>query len=109
MVPLVEVCVIDAIFVQPDFGKLPIGSKLIEALLGYCQAEGIDTGRTLVSRANEELRAPVEPRGLQVSGITSLDRTLESKVSGCKTDLPGERLRQLRPRRANSRDLCSIL
>jgi ribosomal protein S18 acetylase RimI-like enzyme len=78
MVPVVEVCVIDAIFVQPDFGKLPIGSKLIEALLGYCQAEGIDTGRTLVSRGNKELRALVERHGFQRSRITTFDRTFES-------------------------------
>lgn len=78
MVPLTEVCIIHAILVHPDYRKLGIGSKLIQALLDYCQAEGIGTVRTLIPRGNKELRALVERHGFQRSRITNFDRTFES-------------------------------
>jgi ribosomal protein S18 acetylase RimI-like enzyme len=78
MVPLTEVCIIHAILVHPDYRKLGIGSKLIKALLNYCQAEGIGTVRTLVPRANKELQALVERHGFKRSRITNFDKTFES-------------------------------
>jgi ribosomal protein S18 acetylase RimI-like enzyme len=78
MVPLTEVCIIHAIFIHPDYQGRGIGSKLIQALLEYCQAEGIGTVRTLIPRANKELRALVERHGFQRSRIINFDRTFES-------------------------------
>jgi ribosomal protein S18 acetylase RimI-like enzyme len=78
MVPLTEVCIIHAIFIHPDYQGRGIGSKLIQALLEYCQAEGIGTVRSLIPRANKELRALVERHGFQRSRIINFDRTFES-------------------------------
>lgn len=78
MVPLTEVCIIHAILVHPDYRKLGIGSKLIQALLKHCQTEGIGTVRTLIPRGNKELRALVERHGFQRSRIVNFDRTIES-------------------------------
>jgi ribosomal protein S18 acetylase RimI-like enzyme len=78
MVPLTEVCIIHAIFIHPDYQGRGIGSKLIQALLEYCQAEGIGTVRTLIPIANKELRALVERHGFQRSRIINFDRTFES-------------------------------
>lgn len=78
MVPLTEVCIIHAILVDPDYRKLGIGSKLIGALLDHCRAEGIGTVRTLVPKANKELRALVERHGFERSHITNFDKTFES-------------------------------
>jgi len=78
MVPLTEVCIIHAILVHPDYRGLGIGSKLIQALLKHCQTEGIGTVRTLIPRANKELRALVERHDFQRSHIVNFDRTIES-------------------------------
>ena len=78
MVPLTEVCIIHAILVHPDYRGHGIGSKLIQALLKHCQAEGIDTVRSLIPRGNKELQALVERHGFRRSRIINFDRTFES-------------------------------
>jgi ribosomal protein S18 acetylase RimI-like enzyme len=78
MVPLTEVCIIHAILVHPDYRKLGIGSKLIQALLEHCQAEGIGTVRSLIPRGNKELQALVERHGFRRSRIINFDKTFES-------------------------------
>jgi ribosomal protein S18 acetylase RimI-like enzyme len=77
MVPLTEVCIIHAILVHPDYQKHGIGSKLIRALLDYCQTEGIGTVRILIPRASKELRALFERHGFKRSGIINFDKTFE--------------------------------
>lgn len=78
MVPLTEVCIIHAILVHPDYRGHGIGSKLIKALLEYCQTEGIGTVRALIPKDNKELQAMFERQGFQRSRIVNFDRTFES-------------------------------
>jgi ribosomal protein S18 acetylase RimI-like enzyme len=78
MVPFTEVCLIQGIFVDPDYQNRGIGSKLFRELLGYCQAEGINTVRTLVEEHNDELRRFVERLGFRRSAIVNYDKTYES-------------------------------
>jgi ribosomal protein S18 acetylase RimI-like enzyme len=78
MVPLTEVCIIHAILVHPDYRRLGIGGKLIEALLKHCRTEGIDTVRALIPRDNKELQAIFRGHGFKRSRIVNFDRTFES-------------------------------
>jgi ribosomal-protein-alanine N-acetyltransferase len=78
MVPLTEVCIIHAILVHPDYRKLGIGSKLIQALLKHCQTEGIGTVRALITEGNKELQAMFERQGFQCSNIINFDKTFET-------------------------------
>lgn len=78
MIPLIEVCIIHAILVHPDYQRLGIGSKLIQTLLKECQNEGVDTIRILIPEANEELQALFKREGFQQSHVVALDRTFQS-------------------------------
>jgi len=78
MVPLTEVCIIHAIFVNPDYQKRGIGSKLIQALLKHCQTEGIGTVRALIPRGNRKLKILFERQGFQRSRVMNFDKTFES-------------------------------
>jgi ribosomal protein S18 acetylase RimI-like enzyme len=75
MIPLMEVCIIHAVLVHPDYQRHGIGTKLIRELLNYCQTEGVDTVRTLVPQANEKLQALFQREGFQRSHLVALDRT----------------------------------
>jgi len=77
MVPLTEVCIIHAILIHPDYRGRGIGSKLIQALLDYCQTEGVDTVRALIPEDNKQLQAIFERQGFQRSRIANFDKTLE--------------------------------
>jgi ribosomal protein S18 acetylase RimI-like enzyme len=78
MVPLTEVCIIHAILVHPDYQGRGIGSKLINALLGHCQSEGIGTVRALIPEDNQELQSLFERHGFQRSFTINFDKTFES-------------------------------
>ncbi len=80
MIPLGEVCIIHAILVHPDYQSRGIGSKLIRALLNYCQTEGVDTVRILIPEANKRLQALFQREGFQHSHVVALDKTFESWV-----------------------------
>lgn len=78
MVPLTEVCMIHAILVHPDYQGRGIGSKLIRALLGHCQTEGVGTVRALIPEDNKELQALFERHGFQRSRTINFDKTFDS-------------------------------
>jgi ribosomal protein S18 acetylase RimI-like enzyme len=78
MVPLSEVCIIHAILVDPDYQRLGIGAKLIEALLKHCQTEGIATVRALIPIGNKELQGIFKRHGFKRSRIINFDKTFES-------------------------------
>ena len=78
MVPLTEVCIIHAILVHPDYRKLGIGRKLIQALLNHCQTTGVGTVRALIPEDNKELQAIFERQGFQRSHIVNFDKTIEA-------------------------------
>ena len=77
-IPLTEVCIIHGIVVDPDYQRHGIGSKLVNALLGHCHAEGINTVRALVEEHNAELRHFTEQMGFHRSTIINYDKTFES-------------------------------
>jgi len=78
MVPLTEVAIIHAIFVHPDYQGRGIGSKLIQAVVNYCETEGIPTVRALIPRDNKELQALFKARGFKRSHIVNFDKTFET-------------------------------
>lgn len=78
MVPLSEVCIIHAILVDPDYQRLGIGRKLIEALLNHCQTEGIGTVRALIPTGNKDLQDVFKRHGFKRSRIINFDRTFGS-------------------------------
>ncbi len=78
MIPFTEVCVIQGIFVHPKHQERNIGSKLLQGLLGHCQAEGINTIRALIPEHNIELRQFAERHGFRRSNIINFDKTFES-------------------------------
>jgi len=78
MVPLIEVCIIHAILIHPDYQGRGIGRKLIQALLYHCQTEDIGTVRALIPEDNKELQVIFERQGFQCSNIINFDKTFES-------------------------------
>jgi len=78
MIPFTEVCLLQGILVDPEYQNRGIGNKLFRELLGYCQAEGISTVRTLVEEHNDRLRSFVERLGFRRSAILNYDKTYES-------------------------------
>jgi len=79
MVPLVEVCIIHAILVHPDYQGRGIGSKLIDALLQQCQSQGIGTVRILIPRGNRQLQNLFRRHGFRRSHIINYDKAFDSQ------------------------------
>ncbi len=78
MVPLTEVCIINAILTHPDYQGRGIGSKLIQALLNHYKTQGNVTVRALIPEDNKELQVLFERQGFQRSHIINFDKTIES-------------------------------
>ena len=77
-VPFVELAVIQAIVVDPDYQQRGIASRLVNTLLGYCHAEGINTIRAVLDERNTELRRFFERLGFRRSKLVNYARTFES-------------------------------
>ena len=77
-IPFAEVCIIQAIVVDPDYQRHRIGSRLVDELLSHCQDEGINTVRTIVSEQDAELRRFIERLGFHRSVILNYDKTFET-------------------------------
>ena len=77
MIPFTEVCVMQALVVDPDYQRRGIGGKLVNVVLDYCHAEEINRVRALVEEGNEDLRRFVEQLGFRRSNIVNYDRTFE--------------------------------
>jgi len=78
MVPLTGVCIIHAILVHPDYRRLGIGGKLVEALLKHCRTEGIGTVRALIPTGTKELQDIFKRHGFKRGRIVNFDKTFES-------------------------------
>jgi ribosomal protein S18 acetylase RimI-like enzyme len=74
-IPFVEVCLIDAVGVDPEYQGHRIGSALVQKLIDRCRLEDIDTIRALVAQDDEPLRRFVEYLGFRPSNITNYDKT----------------------------------
>ena len=74
-IPFVEVCLIDAVGVDPEYQGRQIGSTLVHKLIDRCRLEDIDTIRALVAQDDEPLRRFVEYLGFRRSNIINYDKT----------------------------------
>ena len=74
-IPFVEVCLIDAVGVDPEYQGQQIGSTLVNKLIDRCHLEDIDTIRALVAQDDEPLRRFVEYLGFHRSNIINYDKT----------------------------------
>jgi len=77
-VPFIELAVIQAVVVDPDYQRRGIASRLVNALLGHCHAEGINTIRAVLDERNTELRRFFERQGFRRSELINYTRTFES-------------------------------
>lgn len=77
-VPLLEVCLIQIIGVDPEYQGRQIGSALIQKLIDRCHLEDVDTIRALVAKDDEPLRRFIEHLGFHPSSIVNWDMTLEA-------------------------------
>jgi len=77
-VPFIELAVIQAVVVDPDYQRRGIASRLVNALLGHCHAEGVNTIRAVLDERNTELRRFFQRLGFHRSELVNYTRTFES-------------------------------
>jgi ribosomal protein S18 acetylase RimI-like enzyme len=87
--PVVEVCLIQAVGVDPEYQGRRIGSTLFHKLIDHCQLEDIDTIRALVAQDDEPLRRFIEYLGFRRSNIINYDKTA-SVLSHYSNHVPEE-------------------
>jgi ribosomal protein S18 acetylase RimI-like enzyme len=76
-VPFVEIAVIQAIVVDPDYQRRGIASQLVNALLGHCHAEGINTIRAVADERNADLKRFFQRLGFRRSELVNYTKTFE--------------------------------
>jgi ribosomal protein S18 acetylase RimI-like enzyme len=72
--PVVEVCLIGAVGVDPEYQGRRIGSTLVHNLTDHCHREDIGTIRALVAQDDEPLRRFIESLGFRRSNIINYDK-----------------------------------
>ena len=77
-VPFVEIAIIQAIVVDPDSQRQGIASRLVNALLGYCHAEGINNIRAVAEERNADLKRFFQRLGFRRSELVNYVKTFES-------------------------------
>jgi len=77
-VPFTEVALIQAIVVDPDYQRRGIASRLVNALLGYCHGEGINTIRAVLDERNADLKRFFQRLGFRRSELVNYTKTFES-------------------------------
>jgi ribosomal-protein-alanine N-acetyltransferase len=77
-VPFIEVAVIQAIVVDPDYQRRGIASRLINTLLSHCHAEGINSIRAIVNEHNADLKRFFQRLGFHRSELVNYTKTFES-------------------------------
>jgi ribosomal protein S18 acetylase RimI-like enzyme len=76
-VPFIEIAVIQAIVVGPDYQRRGIASRLVNALLEHCHAEGINTIRAVADERNADLKRFFQRLGFRRSELINYVRTFE--------------------------------
>jgi len=76
-IPFVEVCLVHAVLVDPEYQRRHIGAALIKELSSHCHLQNINTIRTLVRQDDDELRSFIEHLGFHPSNISNWDKTFE--------------------------------
>lgn len=74
-IPLVEVCLIYSVGVDPQYRSRQIGAALVNELVRYCHLQDIPTVRALVAEDNEPLRKFIEYLGFSRSNIINYDKS----------------------------------
>jgi ribosomal protein S18 acetylase RimI-like enzyme len=74
-IPLVEVCLIYSVGIDPEYQARHIGSALVNELIKYCHLQNIETVRALVAQDNETLQEFVEYLGFRRSNIINYDKS----------------------------------
>ena len=74
-IPLLEVCLIYSVGVDPEYQARHIGAALVNELIKYCHLQDIPTVRALVAEDDEPLRRFVEYLGFRRSNIINYDKT----------------------------------
>jgi ribosomal protein S18 acetylase RimI-like enzyme len=74
-IPLVEVCLIYSVGVDPGYRARHIGAALVNELIKYCHLQDIPTVRALVAEDNEPLRKFIEYLGFRRSNIINYDKS----------------------------------
>jgi len=77
-VPFIELAIIQAVVVDPDYQRRGMASRLVNALLGHCHAEGINTIRAVLDERNTELKRFFQRLGFRRSELINYTRTFES-------------------------------
>ncbi|HXZ30172.1 MAG TPA: N-acetyltransferase [Dehalococcoidia bacterium] len=73
-IPLVEVCLIYSVGVDPQYRSRRIGAALVNELVKHCHLDGIPTVRALVAEDNESLRKFIEYLGFRPSNVINYDK-----------------------------------
>ena len=74
-IPLVEVCLIYSVGVDPQYRSRHIGAALVNELVKHCHVDGIPTVRALVAEDNEPLRKFIEYLGFSPSNVVNYDKS----------------------------------
>ena len=74
-IPLVEVCLIYSVGVDPEYQARHVGAVLVNELIKYCHLQDIPTVRALVGQDNEPLRKFIEYLGFRRSNIVNYDKS----------------------------------
>ena len=74
-IPLVEVCLIYSVGVDPQYRLRHVGAALVNELVKHCHRDGIPTVRALVSTDNEPLRKFIEYLGFRPSSVINYDKS----------------------------------
>jgi len=79
-VPFIEIAVIQALVVDPDYQRRGIATRLVHALLDYCHTEEVrvNTIRVALDERNIRLRRFFERLGFRRSELIGYTRTFES-------------------------------
>ena len=74
-IPLVEVCLIYSVGVDPQYRSRHIGAALVNELVKYCHLQDIPTVRSLVAEDDEPLRKFIKYLGFHRSNIINYDKS----------------------------------
>lgn len=76
-VPFIEIALIHAVAVDPEYRRQGIATRLLNTLLGHCHAEGINRVRIVIDEANTDLRRFFQRLGFRRSEQANYVRTFE--------------------------------
>lgn len=76
-IPLIEVCLIYSVGVDPEYRARHVGAALVNELIKYCRLQDIPTVRALVAEDNEPLRKFIEYLGFRRSNVVNYDKSTD--------------------------------